>query len=136
MALLFPPQPRSFRGRRGLKIALRAAHVLCAGVLTGAHLLAVEPLARAPWTLGTVVSGLLILALDLFESGVFLVQVRGLVVIVKIALLVSLSAFGPYQAHVLAGLVLASVVFSHAPSKLRYFVLLGRGRLHGAETSG
>jgi len=41
--LLVPNEPRSFRGRRMLKIVLRAIHVLCAGVLVGAEVFGVVP---------------------------------------------------------------------------------------------
>lgn len=134
LSLLFPAEPRAFRGRRGVKIALRALHVLCAGVFTAAHVLAVDPARRGPWLAGTIASGALILLLDLFESGAFLLQVRGLVVMAKIGLLLALPTFGEYQPHVLVVILLTSVVFSHAPSKVRYFVVLGDMR--GAETKG
>jgi hypothetical protein len=134
-AFLFPAEPRSFPGRRGVKILLRAVHVLCAGTLTAAYLLEVEG-ARPAWLVATVLSGLAILALDLHESASFLLQVRGVVVLAKIALLAALPALGGSGAWLLVPLLLASVIFSHAPSKLRYLVLVGRGRVRGAETRG
>ena len=147
MSLLFPDPPRDFRGRRALKILVRAVHVLAAGVFTGAHLLEVRfveagaSLAEASdpagsWRTLLIASGLAILALDLFESAAFLLQVRGLVVTIKIALLLCLPAFGGHAGALLAALVLASVVFSHAPSRVRYFLLVGRGRIRGASTKG
>ena len=62
-------------------------------------------------------------------SAVFLVQVRGLIVAVKVAAFLALSKLGPAQGWVVAGLVVLSVVSSHAPSRFRYFLLVGRGRL-------
>lgn len=145
MSVLFPDPPRDFRGRRALKILVRAIHVLAAGVFTGAHLLAggaagVHALASADptgaWRQLLIASGLAILALDLFESAAFLLQVRGLVVVIKIALLLALPALGAHAGGVLAAIVVASVVFSHAPSRVRYFLLAGRGRIRGASTKG
>lgn len=141
MSFLFPDPPRDFRGRRALKILVRAVHVLAAGVFAGAHLLGTPSVAEASdvaggWLHLLVGSGIVILALDLFESAAFLLQVRGLVVLAKIALLLALPALGARAGEVLAGLILASVVFSHAPSRVRYFLLVGRGRIRGATSKG
>lgn len=135
-AVLFPAEPRPLRGRRAIKISLRALHVLAVSVFVGSHVLAVDPPRRLPWLTATIVSGLLILLLDLHESGVFLVQVRGLIVLVKVALLFSLPSFGTYSAAVLVILLLISVVSSHAPGSFRYRVVLGKGRIRGAQTPG
>ncbi len=80
LPILFPEQPRALPGRRGLKVALRAAHVLCAGILVGSYVFDAEAALKSSWTLATVASGMAILLLDLHESAAFLFQVRGLVV--------------------------------------------------------
>ena len=77
--LLYPPEPRQLPGRRAVKILLRAIHVPTAGILSAAYLFEAGASVRSFWMVGTVVSGLLILLLDLHETGVFLLQVRGLV---------------------------------------------------------
>ena len=134
--LLFPAEPRAFPGRRGVKMVLRGAHVLCAGVLTGAFVLSADEPARQAWLWATLGSGGAILLLDLHESGAFLLQFRGVVVMAKIALLALLPHLAPFEAWVLGGVVVATVVSSHAPAKLRYRVLLGGSGVRGAETSG
>ncbi len=134
--LMFPAEPRSFPGRRGVKVLLRALHVLCTGFLTGAYLFEAGPPARAAWWAASMVTGLAILLLDLHESGVFLLQVRGIWVLAKIAALAALPLLPGREIWMLSGLVVVSVVISHAPGKLRYFVIVGGGRLHGAETKG
>jgi len=134
--VLFPRTPRSFPGRRGLKILLRAAHVLSAGVLCGAYLLDVGPPARTPRLVAAALSGLLIVLLDLLESGTFMLQLRGLYVAVKIALLAALPWFGEYAGLLLAILVVLSVLSSHAPGKVRYFLVFGAGRVTGSDSKG
>ncbi len=134
--LIFPTEPRHLPGQRSIKIVLRGFHVLCAGVLTGAYLFEVESELRMAWLLATLITGLLILAVDLFESGAFLLQTRGAVLLLKILLLAGLSSFGGYKGLVLCLIVVVSVISSHAPSKVRYFVLLGRGRIKGASSKG
>ncbi len=136
LSTVFPDQPRDFPYRREVKIALRAAHVLCAGSLLGAYLFGVESARSEPWLLATIVSGLSIVALDLHESAAFLLQVRGVVVTAKILVLVALPWLGGYEAWFLGAVVVASVVSSHASSKVRYRMVVGRGRVKGSETKG
>jgi hypothetical protein len=135
-AFFLPDEPRDFPARRWVKMALRAAHVLTTGILCGAYLFEASGAQRTPWLIGATLSGLLILLLDLYESGAFLLQVRGLVVLAKVGVLAALPVFGPGAGWILACLVLVSVVSSHASSKVRYFVVLGGGGIKGARSKG
>ena len=121
-AWFFPREPRSFPGRRGLKILLRAAHVLCSGTFAAGYLFAAGAEPRAAWLTAAVTTGLLILLLDLHESGVFLLQLRGLIVLGKIVMLAAIPLLGTLAAWVLGALMVVSVVSSHAPSRFRYYV--------------
>lgn len=134
--LLFPDPPRTLPGRRWIKLILRAAHVLLAGLLVGAVLFELDAEQRDRWLHATIGSGALLLLLDLHESAAFVCQVRGLVVLTKIGIVIWLDRFGSYQAAVLCVVVLASVIFSHAPASVRYRVLFGQGRIRGATSSG
>lgn len=134
--LLLPAEPRRLPGHRGLKVCLRAVHTLAAGVLVGAWLLDAPDPARATWLWATIASGAAMLLLDLVESGAFLLQLRGAVLLAKLALLAGLPMYGNAGGEVLAGLFLVAVVSSHAPSRWRYLVLLGRSRVTGATTKG
>ena len=134
--VLFPEEPRSFPGRRGLKILLRAIHLLFVGVFLGSYVFEVGEAQRAPWFLGTVGSGVLMLLLDLHESAAFLLQVRGLVVLGKVIVLAGLPWFGDQQALVLGFLVIVSVLSSHAPSRIRYFLVVGGSRVATSHTKG
>jgi hypothetical protein len=133
MSLLFPKEPRAFPGRRWIKILLRAVHVLCAGGVFGAYLFAG---ATGAWVVAVIVSGLVLLVIDLHESGAFVLQMRGLVLVVKVGLFLALPWCAPYEAHVLGFLIVVSVVSSHAPASFRYRLLLGKGRISCAETQG
>ena len=114
----------------------RAAHVVLSGVYLGALVFDVEPASRWPWFLATLLSGLLILCLDLYESGAFLLQLRGLVVAIKLILLAFVPAFGAAGVWVLAAVAFVSVISSHASSTFRYYQVWGRGRIKGADTRG
>jgi len=134
--LLLPTEPRPLPGRRWTKIVLRAAHVVCAAGFLGALVFRVTPDVRWPWALAVACSGGLLLLLDLHESGAFFVQVRGVVVLAKIALLAALPCLAGYEAWIAGVLMAVSVISSHAPSRVRYRVLVGRGRIKGSESMG
>lgn len=132
--LLFPDPPRGFAGRRATKIVLRAGHVICAGIYLGAFVFEVEPVSRQPWFWALLASACLLLLLDLHETAAFLLETRGLVVLGKIALLALLPCFGAAQVWVLGGLVMVSVLSSHAPASVRHRVIV-RG-IRGSQTRG
>lgn len=133
---LIPAEPRRYAGQRLVKVLARSAHVVLAGIYLGAFVFHVDPVTRWPWFLATLLSGVLMICLDLFESGAFLLQLRGLVVAVKLVLLGLLPLFGAAGVWVLAGVAFFSVISSHASSGWRYYLIWGRGRIKGAETKG
>ncbi len=135
-AILLPDEPRDFTGHRALKLALRASHVFSAGVYAATHILEAGEAAHDDWLAAALLSGLLILLLDLYESGAFLLQVRGLFLVAKMTLLLGLHLAGGESGWALGALVFASVVSSHAPGSIRHHLVFGRGRVHGAESRG
>lgn len=132
--LLFPSPTRKIPGRRWVKILLRAIHVCFVCGLVGLFV-AHERLDQF-WLVGTGCSGAAILLLDLHASAVFLLQVRGLIVLTKIAAFFTLPALGASALWVLFALVILSVVSSHASSGFRYYLIFGRGRLTTVEDKG
>jgi hypothetical protein len=133
---LFPDPPRDLPGRRALKIGLRAVHVVCVAGLAGACLFDVAPAHGAPWVRAALASGVVLLLLDLHESAVFVFQVRGIVVALKLLLLALLPAFGAGAKWVVVALVVVSVVSSHAPGRVRYRLWWGAGRLRATDSKG
>ena len=134
--LLIPPEPRRYTGQRWVKMIVRASHVVLAGVYLGALVFAVEPATRTPWFLAAMLSGLAMVCLDLFESGGFLLQLRGLILVAKLVVLACVPALGAAAAWIVAGVAFVSVLSSHATSAFRYFLVWGRGRIKAGETRG
>jgi hypothetical protein len=133
---LIPPEPRHYTGQRWIKMLARSAHVVLSGIYLGAFVFHVDPATRWSWFLAMLLSGLLMVCLDLFESGAFLLQLRGLVVGGKLILLAALPVFGEAGVWVLAFIAICSVISSHASSNVRYYLIWGRGRINAAETRG
>ena len=120
--LLFPAEPRGFPGRRTVRAVLRAIHTLAGGVLLGAHVFDAPAELAGSWLQLTLVSGLAFLAIDLHASCAILLELRGLLVLFKLAL-TGLVAVFPAQAVALLGTVLvAGSIGSHLPSRFRHFV--------------
>ena len=134
--ILIPPEPRRYSGQRWAKMIARAAHVVFSGIYLGALVFHVEPATRLPWFQAAMLSGLLMFCLDLYESGAFLLQLRGLVLAGKLILLAFLPSFGAAGVWVIAVIAFVSVISSHASSNFRYFLIWGRGRIKAAETRG
>ena len=135
-SLLAPGEGTSLAGwQRGLKISLRAAHVLGAGVFGGGVVLGVANDELEPWLLLLVVAGVLVLALDVIESPAFLIQTKGVVVLAKLAILVGIVVSGEGE-WLLAPILFASVVSSHAPSGVRHRVLVFGDRVRGSSSNG
>jgi hypothetical protein len=134
--LIFPTEPRRLPGHRAIKIALRGLHTLAAGVFCGAWLFEVPAESRELVLALVIASGMSMLLIDLYESGAFLLQVRGFVLIGKLVTLALLPLYGGWTGIVFSALFVIAVISSHAPSKVRYFVLVGRGKIHGATSKG
>jgi hypothetical protein len=133
---LIPPEPRSYAGQRWVKMMARAAHVVLIGIYLGSLVFQVEPSVSRPWFLAALLSGLLIVCLDLYESGAFLLQLRGLFTGLKVTLLALLPLFGSASVWVVGGIAFLAVISSHASSRFRYFLIWGRGRIKASESRG
>jgi len=133
---LFPAEPRPLPGRRGLKIGFRALHALCAAFLLGAVAFEASPDTERLTLHCAVGTGVLLLLLDLHETGVFLVQVRGLVVLIKLSVVAALPWMAAGRVWALAAIFVLSVLSSHAPASVRYRVLIGGDSLRGSTSKG
>jgi len=119
--LLFPKPLRSFPGQRWVRISIRTWHLLSMGILLGgtAHGL---PLADQPWGVwGTLLSGVVFVAVELHASCIWLLQLKGLAVAVKLLLLgAAVASSGSGLPYLVASLVIGGIS-SHMPGKYRYY---------------
>ena len=74
-----------------------------------------------PYFLVTVLSGIAMALLSLWTHGNWILQNRGLVILLKIILLTLLPIFPGYELYVLLFIVFISGISSHAPAKFRYY---------------
>jgi hypothetical protein len=112
--------------RRWLRITSRTAHILAASVLVGGHYFSVPADSLRPWLYGVLGTGALLWATDLGQGWAYLREVRGLTVLVKIALVASVALLWPYRVAILFGVALLSGIVSHMPGRYRYYAI-GKG---------
>ena len=113
---------KPFSPHRWASVLLRSIHVAAMGVVLGGVFLGAnhEALAVAIWL--TLVSGALMLFMDILKGPGVLLQVSGLAVILKLALLAVGFFFLPEQRFgwYLAATLIASIG-SHMPGWLRHY---------------
>lgn len=129
--LLVPDAPRRFTGQRWLNIILRSLHLVgVAGIGSGFFFDMEEPLWLPFWQL-TVATGLGLMALYVWTTALWLFQLKGVVILVKL-LLLWLAMFNPaWRAELFALVILLSAVIAHAPGPVRGYMVLWKSRATG-----
>jgi len=124
---LFPEHSRTFYGQRWFDIVLRTIHLVGLLGLSGGILFGAEQSLWLPYFISTITSGSLMVLLSLWSNVKWLLQNRGLVIIVKVILLSLLPVLSGYEQYLLIIIVIISGISSHAPAKFRYYSpVLGR----------
>ncbi len=109
--------------KRWSKITLRSLHLVAVVGVGGGVFFGLEKyLWLNLWHLA-LVSGTLMMLMDVISNHLWLVQVRGLVVLLKLVLLLLLGNFPHWDSVILLFVIIMSAVISHAPGALRYYSL-------------
>lgn len=127
MSWLIPQQKRHLPGKRWISILLRSLHLVGIAGLAGAYLFNQPQSVWYPYLVVGVGSGVLMVAKELYVDSIWLYQLRGQLVLLKLLLL----AFGVYwlgqpQAWIYILVILISGIISHAPGKVRYYSIVYR----------
>ena len=128
-------KPKPLPGGRILRTTLRTVHVLAFATLYGGHVYNLPP-ERLLWALlATVATGVTFLAFEIYSAPVYLVEMRGLATVVKLALVAAVAVFWEARVALLSTAIVIGVVASHMPGRYRYFSLL-HGRVVETEGQG
>lgn len=128
-SLIFPADSRSFPGMRWLNIALRTLHLIGIAGLGGAYLYPAETAAWAPYLWLTLLSGFSLMGVSLYCNGIWLLQLRGLAILLKLLLLLLLVAMPQLSLPFIIVIIVLSGVVAHAPGNLRYYSPWHRRRI-------
>lgn len=122
MNWLFPDEKRAMPGRRWISIISRTLHLIGICGLAGAYLYSQPLEAWVHFLYLTVLSGLVMTVLEVYADGIWLIQLRGTAIGVKLILLSTMLWWFDEPNAVIYFIVIAiSGVVSHAPGKLRYY---------------
>lgn len=122
--------PRSFPGRRWVMTGLRALHLVGVGGIGGAYLYEGPREIWMPFLVITLVSGILMTALELWSSRYWLVEIRGLTIAIKVALLGLVGVIDEFEATAFIVVIVISAISAHAPAAFRYYSVWHRRRTH------
>ncbi|MFQ5656606.1 MAG: hypothetical protein ACE5G5_03630 [Candidatus Methylomirabilales bacterium] len=123
----FPEQIRFLPGARAWSITFRTLHLAAFGVLLGGHAFAVDPEKLLPSLWLTILSGIGLIALEVYATGFYwLFLGKGVAVLVKLGLLVAVPFFWEQRVWLLLAVVVIASVGSHMPSRFRHYSLLHR----------
>ena len=131
---LFPEQMRFLPAARAWSVGLRTLHLAAFGVLLGGHAFAVDPEKLLPSLWLTIVSGIGLIALEMYAQGLYwLFLGKGIAVLVKLGLLLAIPVF--WEARVLLLLLVVGIasVGSHMPARFRHYSFLHRRAISPGE---
>ncbi len=123
LTVLFPEQPREFPHRMAMRLSLRALHIMTTGVFLGGHIFHQPISVLEPWLWVAILSGLAILLTDIYSSFAVLFEIRGLVVLLKIALLSLIPFFWEQRIFILVLILFIGAISSHMPKRYRHKLL-------------
>ncbi len=122
-----PDEPRLLPGHRWVNIGLRTLHLigLC-GLGAGFLYAGVDDTWRVYLHLA-VWSGVGLSLLFIWSDGVWLLQLQGQVIVVKVVLLGVALAAPDWRAPLFVAVIVLSGVVSHAPARVRHLIVLSGG---------
>lgn len=123
-SLLFPEPPRRIPAHRLLGVVLRTAHLLMIGVVLGGHVFDVDPTRIVPFLIAAIVTGVAMMVLELASTCAWLLQGKGVAVLVKLGLLVAVPVFWEHRVALLIAATVVSGVGSHMSSRFRHHSFL------------
>jgi hypothetical protein len=109
---------------RALDILMRAAHIATGGVLFGGAVFSVPFSQLISWHRGAVASGVVLVLLGINQSRHWPHQLRGVMVMVHVAILGVARLCPEYRAPVVATALVIGAVVSHMPGGIRHWSLL------------
>ena len=112
--------------KRWTKISLRTLHLMSVAGVGGGILFGLDRELWVNYWWLALVSGSLMMLIDIISNPVWIVQVRGLVIFLKLVLLVFLGGDPSNDGLVLMIIIVMSAVISHAPGKFRYYSVYHR----------
>ena len=107
--------------KRWSKVSLRTLHLVALAGVGGGVLFALDRQLWINYWYLALASGVLMMLIDVIANPLWIIQIRGLSILVKLVLLAFLGSYPDWDPLLLAVVIVISAVISHAPGKLRYY---------------
>jgi hypothetical protein len=122
-ALLLPDPRRRLPHARAWNVGARTVHLGATGVLVGGHFFGVPADTLLPWLYAAIASGAVMFAVELYSSFDWLIELGGLAVVLKLALLSAIPFAWSARVPMLFVVVAVAGIGSHMPGKYRHYSL-------------
>lgn len=128
-SLIFPAENRSFPLMRWLKITLRTIHLVGIAGMGGIFFSTPPNYQFFPFAVLLFLSGSFFVAIELWSNGVWLIQLRGIFIYLKLFFLSFIYIIPGYEIIIIILLIIISGFISHAPANVRYYSLFHGKRI-------
>ncbi len=124
---LFPRNSRFFPGQRWVNISLRTLHLIGLSGTGYGFFVQGHELDWEAFLLLTIFSGAAMTLIAIWSNGIWLLQLRGQAIVLKLALLGLALVLPAWRAALFISVLVISGLISHAPGNVRYYsILYGR----------
>jgi hypothetical protein len=124
---------RPIPGVRAIRVTLRTAHIAAFATLYGGQWHGLEPeRLRAP-LVATLLTGAVLVALEMYRTPAWPVQLRGLAALLKIVIVAIVAGTGQARLALLTAALVIGAVSSHMPGRFRYYSLIHRRMIGDTE---
>lgn len=126
---LFPVNSRLLPGQRWINIGLRTLHLIGIAGLGGGYFYAAVDNSWLMFLYLTLASGLALTLLSIWSNGIWLAQLRGHAILLKVLLLALIPFWPEYKVTLMLAVLIISGLIAHAPGDVRYFSILHGRRI-------
>ena len=117
--VLFPMEPRVFYGQRWVNIGLRCAHLVGIAGIGGGFLYGLDTESWSVYWQITVFSGVALSLIYIWSSGAYLLEMKGLAILLKLVLLTVGLIIPELRAAAFIMVIILSGLIAHAPARVR-----------------
>ena len=117
--LVFPIEPRMFHGQRWVNISLRCGHLVGIAGIAGGFLYGLDAQSWSAYWQITVFSGVALSLIYIWTDGAWLLEMKGLAIVLKLLLLGVGLVIPDLRAGVFILVIILSGLIAHAPAWVR-----------------
>ncbi len=129
--LLLPLPPRRLTHARAWNVAFRTAHLAAIGTLLGGHVFGVPHDRLVAWLWASIGTGAALMIVEAFATLDWLMQVSGLLVLLKLLLLLVIPFAWDARVPILYTVIAVAGIGSHMPGQYRHYSLYYRRNMRG-----